>query len=101
MDKTLQTKELLEHLRLEIESEFDGEPPPAFTPEQAKIIATAFYLLHSRASITWIMDQLIMLLANQDPEHEWVKHTFKNLARFLNVANHPLLTPSNPANYPL
>jgi hypothetical protein len=84
-----QNLKMLEDLRLEIEGEFDGETPPAFTPEQAKVIATAFYLLHTRANTTQVMDHLIMLLANQDPELEWAQHTFKNLARFLNVCNHP------------
>jgi hypothetical protein len=96
MHQSAQQKEMLQNLLMEIECEFDSETPPQFTTEQAKVIATAFYLLQSRANITQVIDQLIMLLSIQDPELDWARHTFKNLARFLNVANHPLLTQSTP-----
>ena len=96
MEQIAHQKEEITNLLMEITEQFESETPPAFTNEQAKVIAAAFYLLADRANITSMQDQLIMLLANRDPELEWAQQTFKNLARFLNVCNHPSLIPPSP-----
>lgn len=83
--------EKLKQLMAAIEDQYDGEAPPEMDDEKCRVIAQAFYLLISRTEINDMMDTLIMLLANQDPDLDWSRHTIKNLARFLNTLNHEVI----------
>jgi hypothetical protein len=88
-DLNTNKNEQLEELFNLIALEYDCEPAPEFSPEQARVIALAFYLLTSRQNLTWLLDDLIMLISNSGTEMDYCRHTIKNLARFLNTLNHP------------
>ncbi len=82
-------KEELSQLANRLRDEFDGTEPADPEQGQSYAIAMAFYLMTSQRDINEMIDDLVMLLSNQDPEMEWCKHTVKTLARFLNNLNHP------------